>query len=151
MKVKYLADDGTEFASEQACRKYEASNTIEARIVGPLTGGGPKAIAFLEAAIRYDANVDGAIDLANALEQAARRCALARIAQGGAKRKRKGKEKTNGAPNMGEKEPEECTPTGGSGAVTSFPSPNNPFPAHARDLAAGQVSSEGYDGPTAAE
>lgn len=158
-KVKvevFEATDGTRFETEVECRRHEAStNPLPQRLFWAV---GSKSQAFIEAAIRYDAEVEGAREAADVIEEAGRKCALARIAQGGAKRKRK--DKADAASPVGETKPEERKPVDTTGIravhergkvdTPKYPTEDNPFPAHGPRLV-GAEPSKGFDGPTAAE
>lgn len=141
-KVKvemFEAEDGSRWPSEVECKKHESTSIpLAQRLFSGFSG---KPASFIESAMCYDASVDGARDLADAIEQAAKRCAQARIDQGGAKRKRK--EKTNAPTPVGETKPEGHSvidrrpltigsPVEGVGLSPAgiFPTKDNQFPAH---------------------
>lgn len=157
-KVKvemFEAEDGTRWETEDACKRHEMDSVPLAVILHRWVGAG--GVAIVEAAMRYDADVVLARELGDTIERAARKCSEARIAAGGAKRKRK--DKTNAAPPLGETKPEErnvdttkiigpvegpsvsFAPAGvppkpvdwtGVRALTErgLPTKDNPFPAH---------------------
>lgn len=151
-KVKvemFEAEDGTRWPTEAACLEQEANSmSLAERLVRRFEG---ISVVNVEAALRYEAQPLGSRSLAEMIEQAGRKCAEARIAAGGAKRKRK--EKTGAPPPVGEAKPEERSTSPVEGPSVSFapagvppkpvdwtgvraitdrglPSKDNPFPAH---------------------
>jgi hypothetical protein len=132
MKLKYFSDDGKEFPNPEACAKYEATNTLHLRLAKLHPAD------HWEAALKYDKTSPAVMDLAADIETAARMIAVARIAAGD--RKRKAKDKSDGAPKVGEGVHQE--PTGQSGATgpesvsigpatAHRPTRDNPFSLHA--------------------
>lgn len=129
----FEAEDGTRWESEVKCRAHELSTgSLPDRILAALNGS-DAANLLLDGAMRYD---EFARPFALLLEETGRKCAEARIASGGAKRKRK--EKIDGAPNMGEAKPERhsSVTSAPAGFATITPTKDNPFPIH---RGAGQV------------
>lgn len=121
-KVKvemFEAEDGTQWKTEAECAKHEASTlSLAERLTKAIVEG--KLIA-VEGALGYSR--DGR-DLGALLEEAGRECAAARIAAGD--RKRKARDKPNGAPAT----TAEFIPAP-SVVIASRTSAGNPFPLHA--------------------
>lgn len=80
----YEAADGTRWPTERECRAHETDSLPSRLTMASKT--------LIEAAMRYDSSVDGALDVAYDLEQAGRICGEARRAAGVVKRKKKGKD-----------------------------------------------------------
>ncbi len=95
--TKYVSHDGREFSTADECKAHEAKS-VEGALVG-------LKAPLVEAAIRRDAGVKGAIALADTIEAIGRQIAQTRIAQG--ERRRKPKE-TQAAPPAGQS----AAPTG---------------------------------------
>lgn len=119
MKVIYKAEDGTEFESEALCKDHEASQSIEST----LSGLSPGEIAY---ALEYS-SAKNSRRISAAIEKAARIIAIARIAAGDAKRKRKPKVEDAPVEVVTEKAMAEIA-AGVSLDIPAYPSKDNPFP-----------------------
>lgn len=152
---KFKANDGSLHDTEAECLKHETqTEPLGVRLIQALNN----SPSVVQGAMAYRENARVAAAL---IEECAKICAAARVAGGGAKRKTKPKEMPVVPPQVGEAKPtslddvkREFDNVNSSGAVpfistSSFPTKDDPFPAHRR--ATGAESASGFDGPTAAE
>lgn len=141
----FEAEDGKKFETEVACREYElTSGSLTDRIMRMLSKASEPQL-LVDSAIRYDG---WARPFAALMEEAGKKCAEARIAAGD--RKRKPKDKTDGAPKVGEGVREAGPINADLGPVDHkrhlptagpdeqrYPTPGNRFPLHGENPSTG--------------